>query len=93
MEYNCGQKHYVITPNREKATVRIARCSYQSMASTIVDNFSVETITALSKQISKEMDLACSIKSDTIFNKDQGRIEGGFLGFQETPFDNKTFLQ
>ena len=23
----------------------------------------------------------------------QGRIEGGFLGFQETPFDNKTFLQ
>ena len=24
---------------------------------------------------------------------DQGRIEGGFLGFQETPFDSKTFLK
>ena len=23
----------------------------------------------------------------------QGRIEGGFLGFQETPFDSKTFLK
>jgi len=23
----------------------------------------------------------------------QGRIEGGFLGFQETPFDNKAILK
>ena len=23
----------------------------------------------------------------------QGHIEGGFLGFQETPFDSKTFLK
>ena len=23
----------------------------------------------------------------------QGRIEGGFLGFQETPFDSKIFLK
>ena len=75
MEYNCGQKNYNITPNREKATVRIARRSYQSMASTIVDNFSVESITALSKQISKEMDLVCSTKSDTIFNKDCDKVD------------------
>lgn len=75
MEYNCGQKNYTITPNREDATVRIARRSYPSMASTIVDNFSVETITALSKQINKEMDLVCSTKSDTIFNKDCNKVD------------------
>ena len=75
MQYNCGQKNYSITPNQENATIRIARRSYQSMASTIVDKFSVETITALSKQVKKEMDLVCSIKSDTIFNKDCNRVD------------------
>ena len=75
MEYNSGQKNYTITPNREDATVRIARRSYPSMASTIVDNFSDEIITALSKQINKEMDSVCSTKSDTIFSKDCNKVD------------------
>ena len=68
-------KNYTITPNWEDVTVLIGRHSYASMASTTVDNVSVETITAPPKQINKEMDLVCSTKSDTNFSKDWDKVD------------------
>jgi len=68
-------KKYNITPRREEATVRLARRSYPSMATSVVKNFSSDSINALSNQINKEMDVVCSTKTDTVFHKDCDEID------------------
>jgi len=45
------------------------------MATSVVNKFSAESISALSKQINKEIDVVCSTKSDTIFSKDCDEID------------------
>ena len=69
MEYPSGPKRFEITPKREDAVVRMARRNYPSMAKSVVETFSEQTVPALAKKVNEEFNQICSSKSNSILKQ------------------------
>ena len=74
INYPSGSRRFTITPSRKEPVKRLAKRSYPSVASSVVERYSDETLRAVGRKIQEEITFICSDKANSILKGDKEHI-------------------
>ena len=74
INYPSGSRSFTITPSRKEPVKKLAKGSYPSFASSVVETYTDETLRAVGRTIQEEIAFICSDKANTILKGDKEHI-------------------